>query len=358
MEHTKRQLFGPFRWNQWWRLALLGLATGEMSSSGGCGGGMPSWPSSPPQQGDSTQQFLSLPPFLEHLDPKNLGHILLLAGVGLLVFCLLMLAILYIRSVCRFILIEALIENRCQVRVGWRKWRKAGRRLFLWELVYQIVLGVALVIVVGIPLGIAFVMGWLQQPREHLLPLILGGTALFLLLLVFLFFAVLVHVLAKDFLAPVMAVENLDFGEGWSRVLAMMKTDKMGYTGYIGMKIVLAIAAAIVFGILGFILLLIILIPVAIVAVAVGIAGAASGLHWTLTTISLAVIAGSIVVLFFLAVSALLSVPVAVFFPAYALHFFAARYPALHAWLHPAPLPPTPEPPPMPPLPPLPEAIG
>ncbi len=157
-------------------------------------------------------------------------------------------------------------------------------------------------------------------------------------------------------------MENLDFGKGWSRVLAMMKADKIGYAGYIGMKIVLAIAAAIIFGILGFILFLIIFIPVLLVGIAVGIAGAASGLHWTLTTISLVVIAGSIVVLIFLSVSALLSVPVTVFFPAYALHFFAARYPALHAWLHPAPTPPAPPPqgpPPFSPLPPImPEPIG
>jgi hypothetical protein len=64
---------------------------------------------------------------------------------------------------------------------------------------------------------------------------------------------------------------------------------------------------------------------------------------------------------------ALVSVPATVFFPAYAIHFFASRYPNLNALLNPAPtpaateLPPVPESPPPfepPPLPPSAEPIG
>jgi hypothetical protein len=50
-----------------------------------------------------------------------------------------------------------------------------------------------------------------------------------------------------------------------------------------------------------------------------------------------------------------------VFFPAYAIHFFASRYPALDALLHPAPPPVISSPPPPPDPPPLlptPEPIG
>jgi len=49
-----------------------------------------------------------------------------------------------------------------------------------------------------------------------------------------------------------------------------------------------------------------------------------------------------------------------VFFPAYSIYFFASRYPALDALLHPAPPPAMPPPPPAdpPPLLPTPEPIG
>jgi hypothetical protein len=86
----------------------------------------------------------------------------------------------------------------------------------------------------------------------------------------------------------------------------------------------------------------------------------AAGLTWNLYTITLAVVAGSCVLFFILYVLSLVSVPAVVFFPAYAIHFFASRYPALDALIHPAPpaafSPPLP--PEIPPFPPSPEPIG
>jgi hypothetical protein len=69
----------------------------------------------------------------------------------------------------------------------------------------------------------------------------------------------------------------------------------------------------------------------------------------------------------FLTLTSLISVPAIVFFPAYSIYFFAARYPALSAVLYPAPPAPpalqnptASSPPPYepPPLPPAPEPIG
>jgi hypothetical protein len=90
---------------------------------------------------------------------------------------------------------------------------------------------------------------------------------------------------------------------------------------------------------------------------------------WNVTTISLAIIFGSLLFFLLIYLVALVCVPATVFFPAYAMYFLAARYPALDALLHPAPAPapPVPEmpsvpesPPPFepPPLPPSAEPIG
>jgi hypothetical protein len=92
--------------------------------------------------------------------------------------------------------------------------------------------------------------------------------------------------------------------------------------------------------------------------VAVVLAGKAAGLSWNLYTITLAVVVGCILVAAILYLFALISVPAIVFFPAYSIYFFAARYPALSAALYPPP-PAPPEAPPLPPsLPPQPEPIG
>jgi hypothetical protein len=96
------------------------------------------------------------------------------------------------------------------------------------------------------------------------------------------------------------------------------------------------------------------------------LAGKAAGLGWSVTTISLAIIFGTLLLLLLIYLVALVCVPATVFFPAYAIYFLAARYPALDAVLNPAPIAPAPELPPAPapprtfeppPVPPSPELL-
>jgi len=90
----------------------------------------------------------------------------------------------------------------------------------------------------------------------------------------------------------------------------------------------------VVFGIVSAIVAAIALIPVAILAVIV-VMIVRGGLNWNAVTITLAIVVGTILLAGLLYVIALVCVPVAVFFPAYAIYFFADRYPVLHAQLYP-----------------------
>jgi len=74
------------------------------------------------------------------------------------------------------------------------------------------------------------------------------------------------------------------------------------------------------------------------------LSGQAGGLTWNVFTITLAVVAGCIFLLVFFYAVALISVPVIVFFPAYAIYFFAGRYPQLGSLIYPPPPVPVPEP--------------
>jgi len=217
---------------------------------------------------------------------------------------------------------------------------------------------VGLTILIGIPAAIAFALGWLKQPNQHLVPLVLGGIVLFFLFLAFIVGVAVVTVLTKDFVVPQMALEEISAFEAWRRLLNMMKEEKLGYAGYLGMKMVMAIGAAVVVGIVTAIVLLIILIPVGGLGAIAVLGGKAAGLTWNLYTITLAVVVGSVVLITILYVLSLISVPVIVFFPAYSIYFFAARYRALAMILYPAP-PASPESPPVPPpLPPEPQPFG
>jgi len=168
--------------------------------------------------------------------------------------------------------------------------------------------------------------------------------------------SLVVHVLTKDFVVPEMALENVTAFEGWRRLLPMLRSEKSSYAGYLGMKIVMAVAASVAVGILAVIVVLILLIPVGGFGVVAVILGKTAGLTWNLYTITLAVVVGCIVLAILLYVIALISVPTIVFFPAYSIYFFASRYPPLDALLHPPPIA-APVPPLAPPLPP-PEPIS
>jgi hypothetical protein len=349
-QHAKRQLFSPFRLGQWARLALLGLATGELSSGGGCNFNVPGFPR---RQSSSDQLSFAAPHLPSALSHLSLSQIFLLAAAAMLLLAGLMLLFLYLNSICRFILFDSIVKRECSLREGWHRWRPAGRRFFIWQLLFQVVVMMGFVVLVGLPLGFAYLAGWFKAPKEHLAPLILGGVLLFSVLGAFVLLLLLIHVFAKDFVVPLMALDDLDWSDAWRRFLDMLQTEKGGYAGYIGMKILLAIAAGIILGIAGFIAILVfalIFIAPLVLAFMMPVIRGGRG-AWNVYTITLAVVVGIVLLILLMCVIALISVPAVVFFPAYSIYFFAARYPALSLRLYGAPPSPPPLSPVAPPLP-------
>ena len=303
-------------------------------------------------------------PGLSGIDPALLaGVIAVLATAGLV----LGIALMYISSVMRFILFDSVMAKECHIRAGWSRRQGPGLRFFWWKLIYLLVTIMSLIVLVGIPAGFAFAEGWLKQPKAHVVALVLSGILVFFALMIFVLVAAVIFVLTKDFVVPQMALEDIGAMEGWRRLWPMIKAEKGTYAGYIGMKILMAIGAGIIVGIAALILGLVIAIPTAGLSIVAILTGKTAGLTWNAYTITLAVVVGSILLAGFLYVIALISVPVIVFFPAYSIYFFAARYRALSALLYPVPLapaapqiPPAAAPPPYepPPTPPAPEPIG
>jgi len=367
LQHAREQLLTRFRFGQWSRLALVGILATELHV-GGCNFGNfgSNWPRIPHK---NQNEFLQsrVPNWLLPLNHAHISeHIAQFIGlivVGIFAAIVLGFVFLYINSVFRFILFDSVLRRECSIGEGWGKWRRAGGRFFLWQIVFQIAAGLFLLVLVGVPLALALAASWTTDLRQHIGRLIVGVILLVGLLGVFVLAAAVVQVLAKDFLVPIMALEDLDFADGWHRLLAMIRPEKGRYAVYLLLKLVLSIAAAILFGIIALIPALFIFVP----AAAVVIAGHVAGMGWNVTTISLAIIFGTLLLLLLIYLIALVSVPATVFFPAYALHFLAARYPNLDTLLHPAPAPPAPELPPVPespppfeapPLPPSAEPIG
>jgi hypothetical protein len=345
-EHTKQQLFQPFRALEWAKLALVGLLAGELTT-GSCGHfntGVPVH--------KHPDQVTGLPA----IDPALLA--LLIAFLIVLGFVFLIL-LLYLNSVMRFVLFDSVIAKRCDIGQQWSRRQGAALKYFAWQIVFTLAVTAGLALLVGVPAIFAFAAGWLPKPREHMPALILCGMVLFLIILGFVVLAAVVQVFTKDFVIPQMALEDLNAFEGWQRLLPMLRAEKGSYVGYLLLKIVMAIGVGIILGIIATFVILMALIPLGGFGALAVLAGKAVGLQWNVFTITLAVVAASIVLAIFCYLIALVAVPAVVFFPAYSIYFLASRYPALGMALHSAAPPiPSPSQSAVPPISPLPEASG
>jgi hypothetical protein len=329
--HAKEQLFRPFRLGQWTRLALVGFLAGELGSSGSCNFNYPLNTQHRPSQ----QAFLAQnwPAQLANHTALFIGMVVSLIAIGFVLIVI----FTYIASVMRFILFDSIVARECHIRAGWARRRGPGLRLFWWQIVFALVSFAALLIVIGIPVACAWAVGWFAHAREHVLGLVLGGISLLLVLFVLVVCLAVIHVMTKDFVVPQMALEDISAIEGWRRLWSLLKAEKGGYAGYIGMKIVLAIGAAIAVTIVALIALFVLLIPIGGAGVVAFLAAKAAGWSWNYYTIMAAVALGAIALAIMLFVLSLISVPVIVFFPAYSIYFFAQRYPPLASLLWPQP---------------------
>ena len=340
-ERTKSQLFMPFRFGHWLRLAVVCLLTGEVTGGGGGWGGANRFNFPPPQGSPPGSDFLTL----LDLPFKQSPDLLIWLLMGLVALILLVLVMIYVSSLYRFILFDAVLKNRCELGEGWRRWQPQGSSYFLWQVGFGLASLVALGAIVGGPILLAWRAGVFRSPDRHFGLLLIGGVVVFCLFLGALILSVLGSLFAKDFVVPVMALENRGVLEGWQRVLPMLGEEKGAYVVYVLMKIVLAIGSALLFGIIDFIVLIALLVPLGVLGVAIFFLAKGAGLAWNPVTIGVAVVAGSVAILLILFVISFVSSPAMIFFQSYALHFWGARYAPLGTLLATPPPPPPASPP-------------
>ena len=322
--HTKQQVW-PFEWAQWWRLALLGFVTTEVSNLGcnNVGSFLPSPPSPayPPS------------PAAWPTPPWGASLVMVLLGAVLLVLAIVVLStlFLYVNSICRFVLIETVATRRCGgLRSGWRKWRAVGRRYFLFQIAFQAIALVSFLLVIGLPLAVAASTGVFSRVNDHVGLTILGGIVLLGGVLALAAVMLTMHVIAKDFVAPILAIEQDGVLAAWGRVWSLIRQDKWGVAGYLLVKFVMSIGAAIAVSVV----LLILLGPMMLAG---AMASRGGGIVWTPTSVVAILVAGAGGLAWLSACLAFANAPFAVFFPAYGMYFLASRYPPLDAWLHPVP---------------------
>jgi hypothetical protein len=306
-----RQLFKPFRLGHWLRLSVVSLLTWEFAGSG-FNFNVPG-----PTGGDSTEELLDAIPNLP---------LIVAAVVAIMVLSLFL---TYVAAVFRFILFDSVFNVRCLIAVGWSRWQRHGRSLFWWWIAYTVVLLLLIIILFGLPIAFAWSGGVFDAPGEHLILLVVGGLILFFVLMVIIFASMVIHLAAKDWVVPLMAMENLGVLGGWQRLIPMLRANWPAYLLFVLMKALLALGSAIFFTILYIILALVVLVPFILAGIIAGLFGEAAGITWSPLIIAAVSVIGGIVLVVVLYGMAFLYTPAMVFFQSYALYFFGTQYPRL-----------------------------
>jgi hypothetical protein len=345
-------MFQPYRFGFWWRMAVLGLFTGELSGGGGGGGNFPSNFSNN-HGGGHAGTHSPFPGDMSWFTPTHILEIAIGFALFILVFSLIF---SYINAILRFVLFDAVLHGNVRIREGWRKWRETGRKYFVWLLILALVGWGSVFLFIVIPLFLLFSnhhIGFWHIDATAILVLVLCG----MMMVAFSIAVSIVMVLTKDFVVPIMALDGVGWQEGWHRFRAIAAGHASEYFIYFLMKIVLRIGAGIAHGIVVLIVAFILIIPT-VIAVVAGVAiGAGATTVVKALLITIGIVGGLILVGLLIAISALAGAPIAFFFPSYAIYFFAGRYEPLGRIVFPAPPPPAPppvfvpsmpEPPPMP----------
>jgi hypothetical protein len=255
---------------------------------------------------------------------------------------------LYISCRFRFILFDSIITGQPVIGRGWARYSSQANRYFGFWLVFRLVSWTVMFFIVGLPLWRAYKSGTFSGDNSMLAFLqIIGSIALGALAAAIVFG--IISTLVKDFVMPIMALDDFSLGDAWSALWRVVSSEPGAWAAYLALKVVCAIATGIGLAIVGVITLLpalvIIGIPaglfILLAALAYKLAGLAAG-------IIIGCVAGLVVAAGVFCWICILIAPVTVFFASYAFYFFGGRYPKLGALLWPQSTPPAPQP--LPPL--------
>jgi hypothetical protein len=327
-------LFRPFRLGNWLKMGFIGfLGGGMVVASGGLNFRAPVIP---PKTRDHAPDAGDIYQAIRHIHLADYFHLFVIAIAVIIVLALIF---LYLFCRFRFILFDSVITGRPAIARGWRLYESQANRYFGFWLVFRLVTWAVMFLIVGLPLLHAYKNGVFSG--DNSLPAFFSVIASIAVgaIAASIIFAI-VSTLAKDFVMPVLALDDLALGDAWSAVWRVVASEPGAWAAYMGLKLVSAVAAGICLTIAFVIALLPALLVIGIPAgilVAVGIlvfktVGAVAGIF-------IFCLAGLLLAAGIACLLMILGAPVAVFFASYAFYFFGGRYPKLAAVLWPQPLP-------------------
>lgn len=325
-------LFKPFRLSTWLKMGFIGMLGGALATAGGNLGSRFSMPPARVPQGNFPRDPMAeIHQAIRAIHLADYFHLIVT-----LMICVAVVALVFLYLFCRFrfVLFDSVISGRPAVAPGWRQYASQANRYFGFWLVFRLVNWTVMMLIIGVPLWRAYKSGVFGGDNSiYALFELLASIALGVIAAAIAF--AIVSTLMKDFIMPIMALDNFTLGDSWSALWRVIASEPGAWAGYLGLKLVLAIAAGITLAIA----FVIAMIPAALV---IGIPfGVIIALGVTLKSSATAVafimffIAGVVAVAGIACLYMVLIAPFSVFFPSFAFYFFGGRYPKLGALLSP-----------------------
>jgi len=253
-------------------------------------------------------------------------------AVGLIV------GLLYLRSVFRFVLVDAILHRDVRLRASLRDTRRLGRSYFRWLLVA--VMGISLALIAGgaaafpylraaSAAGLRSVAFWVI-----LVAILLADVAVGLA-------AGLVIVLTDDLVVPIMYAEGLPVFAAWRRLTSKFKAEPGPFTVYVFIRFGVAVITSVAILFLLFPLLVGLFSGAIITGTLVVLTLHLMGLAWIWNPVTIAVGASGLAVVIglVLAVLSVVGMPAQVLIQDFGICFIASRFPSVKALLPSSPLP-------------------
>ena len=206
-------LFCPFNMEKWFIMGFAAwIAKVGAGGGGGSGGGFSS-----PGDASLAEQFSGFSEFWDQY-----GTIIITVGLGItLVILTIGTALMWLHARGKFIFLENVLQNRASIVEPWKRYKKQGNSLFLWNLG----IGAAGLIFFLICTAI-FIPEFNALRQDEMLTEFAAYRILFVIMLIVIYSGCVsfLQMLVNDFVMLIMAKRNVAVLEAWRYLLPLFKS--------------------------------------------------------------------------------------------------------------------------------------
>ncbi len=243
-----RILFSPFDIGKWFALGLSAwLATWDEGRGGG-NFRVPNTSGGGPQQGspDPDEVWQKITEFTRNIIEEMNPAIAIAVVVGVLIFIVLGLVMLWLNSRGKLMFLDNVLKNRAEISEAWHDTQQPGNSLFRWNIGFGIVCFLALALLIAL-IVLTIVVPCMRA--NGFAPAALP--AIILLTLAWIIFAIVAGAIRRfrdDFVVPIMYSTNSMCTAAWGQFLGLMRPQLGAFVVYLLFRLLLSIGAA--FGLL------------------------------------------------------------------------------------------------------------